>query len=87
MQRTENLNAYFTPEARSDFASSLAPLGAPLSLTQAQQEGRGGVIFRVFTAQFANRKLTVTTHEMPDGKLEQYLVMPCRINDACLGLK
>jgi D-alanyl-D-alanine carboxypeptidase len=75
-QLTENLNAYFTPEAMSDFANSLAPLGAPLSFTQAQQEGRGGMIFRVFTAQFANRKLTVTTYEMPDGKLEQYLVMP-----------
>jgi hypothetical protein len=68
MQLPENLNAYFTPEARSDFASSLAPLGAPLSLTQAQQEGRGGVIFRVFTAQFANRKVTVTTYEMPGWK-------------------
>ena len=75
-QLTENCNAYFTPEAMGDFASSLAPLGAPLSFTQSQEEGRGGMIFRAFTAQFASRKLTVTTYEMPDGKLEQYLVMP-----------
>jgi hypothetical protein len=39
MQLTENCNAYFTPEAMSDFASSLAPLGAPLSFTQSQEEG------------------------------------------------
>jgi D-alanyl-D-alanine carboxypeptidase len=73
---TDNCNAYFTAEAISDFASSLAPLGAPLSFTQTQEEGRGGMTFRAFSARFASRTLTVTTYEMPDGKLEQYLVIP-----------
>jgi D-alanyl-D-alanine carboxypeptidase len=73
---TDNCNAYFTPEAIGDFAASLAPLGAPSSLTQTRAEERGGMTFRVFTAQFPGRKLTVTTYEMPDGKLEQYLVIP-----------
>jgi hypothetical protein len=32
--------------------------------------------FRVFKATFPERDLQVTTYTMPDGKLEQYLVMP-----------
>ena len=32
--------------------------------------------FRAFHAKFADRNLMVTTYEMPDGKLEQYLVIP-----------
>jgi D-alanyl-D-alanine carboxypeptidase len=34
------------------------------------------MIFRIFTATFPERELKVTTYEMPDGKLEQYLVIP-----------
>ncbi len=29
--------------------------------------------FRVFTVTFPDRELKVTTYQMPDGKLEQYL--------------
>jgi hypothetical protein len=32
--------------------------------------------FHVFTVTFPERELRVTTYEKPDGKLEQYLVMP-----------
>lgn len=32
--------------------------------------------FRVFHVGFAKRQLRVTIYEMPDGKLEQYLVIP-----------
>jgi len=34
------------------------------------------MIFRSFTATFPDRELKITTYEMPDGKLEQYLVEP-----------
>jgi hypothetical protein len=34
------------------------------------------MIFRAFRAEFTTRRLTVTTYEEPDGKLEQYLVLP-----------
>ena len=34
------------------------------------------MIFRAFRAEFPTRRLTVTTYEEPDGKLEQYLVLP-----------
>jgi len=75
---TPNCNAYFDRQALDDFQSSLAPLGEPLSFTQSASELRGGMTFRVFAVEFANspQKLRVTTYTMPDGKLEQYLVIP-----------
>jgi CubicO group peptidase (beta-lactamase class C family) len=75
-QLTELCNNYFTAEAVQDFASSLKPLGRPQSFHQIAEEPRGGMVFRAFRAEFPNRRLTVTTYEEPDGKLEQYLVLP-----------
>jgi CubicO group peptidase (beta-lactamase class C family) len=75
-QMTELCNNYFTSEAIQDFGSSLKPLGTPQSFTQVAEESRGGMVFRAFRAEFPNRRLTVTTYEEPDGKLEQYLVLP-----------
>ncbi len=80
-QLTPYLNAYFSPEAIADFASSLKPLGTPTEFKQVNEEQRGGMTFRVFRARFAEHNLpehnlVVTTYEMPDGKLEQYLVIP-----------
>jgi D-alanyl-D-alanine carboxypeptidase len=69
-------NAYFTPQVLADFATSLKPLGPPLSFQQTTTEGRGGMTFHVFKVTFPDRELKVTTYEMPDGKLEQYLVIP-----------
>jgi hypothetical protein len=69
-------NAYFNQQALDDFAASLKPLGPPLSFKQISDEGRGGMTFRVFSVAFPERALKVTTYEMPDGKLEQYLVIP-----------
>jgi D-alanyl-D-alanine carboxypeptidase len=73
---TNYCNAYFNQQTIDDFASSLKPLGPPLSFKQTKEEARGGMIFRVFTVAFPDRDLKVTTYEMPDGKLEQYLVIP-----------
>jgi D-alanyl-D-alanine carboxypeptidase len=73
---TNYCNAYFNQQALDDFAASLKPLGPPLSFKQTKEEARGGMMFRVFTATFPDRELKITTYEMPDGKLEQYLVIP-----------
>jgi CubicO group peptidase (beta-lactamase class C family) len=75
-QLTDLCNNYFTGEAVQDFATSLKPLGAPQKFSQVAEEPRGGMIFRAFRVEFPNRQLTVTTYEEPDGKLEQYLVLP-----------
>jgi D-alanyl-D-alanine carboxypeptidase len=73
---TSFCNAYFSPQAIADFAASLKPLGPPLSLKQTEQEGRGGMTLHVYKVTFPDRELRVTTYVMPDGKLEQYLVIP-----------
>jgi D-alanyl-D-alanine carboxypeptidase len=75
-QLTAFCDAYFTQEAVEDFASSLKPLGTPTSFKQVSEEKRGGMTFRGFSVGFPGRQVRVTVYEMPDGKLEQYLVMP-----------
>jgi CubicO group peptidase (beta-lactamase class C family) len=74
-QLTAFCDAYFTPEAVEDFASSLKPLGTPTSFKQISEGKRGGMTFRVFNVSFPGRQVRVTVYEMPDGKLEQYLVI------------
>jgi D-alanyl-D-alanine carboxypeptidase len=75
---TENCNAYFSQQAVDDFRTSLSPLGKPTALKQTTQELRGGMTFRVFSVSLPGNAphLQVTTYTMPDGKLEQYLVIP-----------
>lgn len=75
---TDWCNAYFTPEAIHDYANSLAPLGPPETFTLAGSDLRGGMTFNSYNVTFKNssQKLRVTTYVMPDGKLEQYLVIP-----------
>ncbi len=75
-QLTAFCDAYFTQEAVDDFASSLGPLGTPTSFKQTSVGKRGGMTFRAFSVGFPSRQVRVTVYEMPDGKLEQYLVMP-----------
>jgi D-alanyl-D-alanine carboxypeptidase len=74
-QLTALCDGYFTQEAVEDFASSLKPLGTPTSFRQVSEGKRGGMTFRVFNAGFPGRQVKVTVYEMPDGKLEQYLVI------------
>jgi CubicO group peptidase (beta-lactamase class C family) len=71
-----NLSDYFTAEALEDFRASLAPLGEPLSFTQARETLRGGMTFRAFQIVYPGKRLTLTTYTYPDGKLEQYLIAP-----------
>jgi CubicO group peptidase (beta-lactamase class C family) len=71
-----NLSDYFTAEAISDFQSSLAPLGEPLTFRQTRESLRGGMTFRAFEIVYPGKRLTLTTYTYPDGKLEQYLIAP-----------
>ncbi len=73
---TSNANSYFTPQALQDFASSLGPLGEPQDFTSTVEQGRGGMTFRGYTVRFPKQTLSIIIYEMPDGKLEQYLVGP-----------
>ena len=71
---TDNLRAYFSTQAVQDFATGLAPLGAPKEFVQTYQALRGGMTLRVYRAGFGEKALRVWTYEMPDGMLEQYQV-------------
>lgn len=73
---TESANQFFSDAALNDYRSSLAPLGAPRSFTAGGKSLRGGMVFRSFNVQFPERSFVITTYEQPDGKLEQYLVVP-----------
>jgi D-alanyl-D-alanine carboxypeptidase len=73
---TENCNAYFDAQALGDYASSLKALGEPLAFRQIAKELRGGMTFRIYDVFFPHQHLTVTEYQMPDGKIEQYLVIP-----------
>ena len=77
LNRTElapNLNDYFTPQAVSDFAESLGPLGKPYLFQRRAEEDRGGMKFRSYRLAFDGRTVNLTVYVMPDGKLEQFLV-------------
>jgi D-alanyl-D-alanine carboxypeptidase len=73
---TSNANFYFSDQALKDFQSSLASLGAPTGFEQTRTGLRGGMRGRAYRVTLPNRTLMVITREMPDGKLEQYQVLP-----------
>jgi len=73
---THNANSYFSDRALKDLASSLGPLGVPEECIQVNQGLRGGMMGRVYSIKFAKTQLQAWTYEMPDGKLEQFLIVP-----------
>lgn len=73
-----NLNAYFTAQALEDFKTGLGPLGEPSEFKLVHSEDRGGMMFRVFTIAYPDRRLELTTYTYPNGMLEQYLIAPAQ---------
>ncbi len=71
---TDNANSYFTEQALKDYASSLGPLGAPQEFTAARTSSRGGMTARIYQVKYPSKKLVIIIYEMPDGKIEQYLI-------------
>ncbi|MGC2110205.1 MAG: serine hydrolase domain-containing protein [Candidatus Korobacteraceae bacterium] len=71
---TDNANAYFTDQALKDYASSLGPLGTPKSFSQAGYGLRGGMTERSYAVGYPDKNLVIIIYEMPDGKIEQYLI-------------
>ena len=75
-QFTENCNLYFNSDALKDYAATLAGLGEPQFISLKTEESRGGMTFRLWRVSYANKQFVVTEYEQPDGKLEQFLVLP-----------
>jgi D-alanyl-D-alanine carboxypeptidase len=71
---TDNANSYFNDQALKDYASSLGPLGAPQSFTASGTSLRGGMTERAYEVKYPTKNLVIIIYEMPDGKLEQYLI-------------
>jgi D-alanyl-D-alanine carboxypeptidase len=71
---TDNANYYFNDQALKDYGGSLGPLGAPQSFTSAGTSLRGGMTERIYEVKYPTKNLVIIIYEMPDGKLEQYLV-------------
>ena len=71
---TDNANAYFTDQAIKDFQATIAPLGDLQDVRPLGASGRGGMMARGYSARFAKKGLRISVFEMPDGKIEQYLI-------------
>jgi CubicO group peptidase (beta-lactamase class C family) len=77
---TQNLNYYFDATTLGDYRSSLAPLGAPTSITMnAPPRLRGGFVNRNYTIHYAGGKdLALITYADAGatGRWEQFMIMP-----------
>ncbi|WP_375394070.1 serine hydrolase domain-containing protein [uncultured Sphingomonas sp.] len=76
---TDDASFYFTPAARADYATSLAPLGKPGFFVQTGRARlRGGFVNRNYRLSYPGRTLTITTYaeERAGGRYEQFLVTP-----------
>ncbi len=72
----DSANSYFTAAAIADYQASLRALGMPLAIRERGHELRGGLAFRSYSVDFPTRTVTVTVFEQPDGKLDQFLIVP-----------
>ena len=71
-----NAQSYFNPAVVKDYENSLAPLGTPLAVHERVHEDRGGMVFRAWNVSYPARDVTITTYELPDGRLGQFLIVP-----------
>jgi len=71
---TADLNAYFTDEVVSDYASSLGPLGAPTEFVSQGESLRGGMTIRSYRIRAGSVVMSLTTMTRSDGIIDQYLV-------------
>jgi D-alanyl-D-alanine carboxypeptidase len=72
---TADLDGFFSAQVLADFASSLAPLGDVVGISQESRSDRGGMAYRKFVVTTATKKkLSVEAYVQPDGRFDQYLV-------------
>ena len=71
---TPNANDYFTAQVLADYASSLAPHGAPTEFTAQGSSIRGGMTIRSYRIRAGAVLMDLTTMTLPDGKIDQYIV-------------
>ena len=72
---TSDADSYFTPQVLADAASSLKPLGSPVTFEQTRKALRGGMTLRNFQITFSGGTvLQLSTFSVDDGRFAQYLI-------------
>jgi len=71
---TDNANSYFTQQAVTDYSTSLTALGEVQSFRQTSNSLRGGMTHMSYEVKFPQKTVGINIYQMPDGKLEQFLV-------------
>ena len=71
---TPSANDFFTKDVLSDYATSLAPLGAPTEFTAGGASLRGGMRIRSYQIRAGGVRMRLTTMTLPDGRIDQYIV-------------
>ncbi len=71
---TNNANFYFSEQALKDYENSLAPLGEVQRFRQTSSSLRGGMTHMLYEVKFKEKTVEINIYQMPDGKLEQYLI-------------
>jgi CubicO group peptidase (beta-lactamase class C family) len=71
-----NAQSYFTPSVVADYEASLKPLGPVLGVHETASEDRGGMTFHMYEVKYVARPIQITTYDLPDGRLDQFLIVP-----------
>lgn len=72
---TSDADYYFTSQVVADAASSLKPLGSPVTFEQTRKALRGGMTLRSFQITFSGgTALRLSTFSVDDGRFAQYLI-------------
>jgi len=71
---TPNANSYFNESVLKDYAASLGALGKLQDLTKSNEQLRGGMTHRSYSAQYEKKTVRLNIYVMPDGNYEQFLV-------------
>lgn len=73
---TPNCRFYFSPQALADYAATLGPLGPLMTVAPLGESKRGGMVNRNYRLQYAGKSLRLSTYVTPEGKFEQFLLLP-----------
>ena len=71
---TSDANSFFDEAVLKDYAKSLGALGKLLDLTKTNEQLRGGMTHRSYSARYDKKTMRLNVYVMPDGKYEQFLV-------------
>lgn len=75
-QLSLNAREFFSAQALSDYQRTLAAAGPVRKFELVRRYERGGMVGRVYRLQTDKRRLVLNSFTLPDGRFEQFLVIP-----------